>query len=67
MRSLEQRACTAGELAHERAVVVIAGDNGVHYGGDAERCVDWKAEANRRLEEVEAEMDREPEEDREEK
>ncbi len=37
------------QARHPRAVVVIAGDNGVHYGGDAERRVDWKAEALRRL------------------
>lgn len=32
-----------------RAVAVIAGDNGVHYGGNAERRVDWKADALARL------------------
>ena len=37
------------QARHKRAVTVIAGDNGVHYGGDAERRIDWKAEALRRL------------------
>lgn len=33
------------QARNPRAVAVIAGDNGVHYGGNAERRVDWKAEA----------------------
>ena len=37
------------QARNPRAVAVIAGDNGVHYGGNAERRVDWKAEALRRL------------------
>lgn len=37
------------QARNPRAVAVIAGDNGVHYGGDAQRQLDWKAEALRRL------------------
>lgn len=42
-------AIAAVQARHPRAVAVIAGDNGVHYGGDADRKLDWKAEALGRL------------------
>ncbi|MCB1336241.1 MAG: glycosyltransferase [Maritimibacter sp.] len=40
-------AFTEVQARHPGAIIVIAGDNGVHYGANAARRIDWKAEALR--------------------